>query len=54
VYHRDSAGELVRQPALQIGVWGCECMACRAFWAPDRFVFLARVLGYELPEGVLE
>jgi hypothetical protein len=54
VYRRDSAGELVRQPALQIGVWGCECMACHAFWAPDRFVFLARVLGYDLPAGVLE
>jgi hypothetical protein len=54
VYRHDSAGELVRQPALQITVHGCICQHCHATWAPDRFVWLARVLGYELPAGVLE
>ena len=55
VYRRDSAGEQVRQPALKVIVsQGCTCQACGAFWAPDRFLFLGRLLGYELPEGVLE
>lgn len=53
VYRRDSGGELVRQPALKIGVNGCTCQHCHATWAPERFVFLARVLG-SLPDGVLE
>lgn len=53
VYRRDSAGEMVRQPALQIGVEGCHCTKCRAYWAPDRFVWLARLIG-SLPENVLE
>lgn len=55
VHRRDSAGEVVRQPALKIvmGV-GCTCQACGAFWAPDKFLFLGRLLGYDLPEGVLE
>lgn len=54
VYRRDSGGEVVRQPALQIGSFGCECMRCHVVWGPERFQFLARVLGYGLPEGVLE
>jgi hypothetical protein len=54
VYRHDSAGELVRQPALQITIHGCICQHCHAQWAPERFVWLARVLGYELPAGVLE
>jgi hypothetical protein len=55
VYRHDSSGELVRQPALQIGTMGCQCQNCRAGWSPDQFVFLAtRLLGYDLPEGVLE
>lgn len=55
VYRRDSAGEMVRQPALRIVVGqGCTCGACGAFWAPEKFVFLARLLGHDLPEGVLE
>jgi len=53
--YRDSAGEQVRQPALQITVNGCVCQACRTVWEPAQFVFLAtRLLGYVLPEGVLE
>lgn len=53
VYRKDSAGELVRHPALTIGTLGCECLKCHAAWGPERFVFLARVLG-SLPENVLE
>lgn len=53
--YRESAGEQVRQPALQITVNGCVCQACRTTWEPKQFVFLAtRLLGYGLPEGVLE
>lgn len=55
VYRRDSAGEMVRQPALKIVVsQGCTCQACGAFWAPEKFLFLGRLLGYDVPEGVLE
>jgi uncharacterized protein with PIN domain len=54
VYRHDSSGELVRQPALQIGVDGCQCQNCRAIWEPKKFRFLAELLGYPLPEGVLE
>ena len=55
VYRRDSAGEQVRQPALKLVVsQGCTCQACGAFWAPDKFLFLGRLLGYDIPEGVLE
>ncbi len=53
VYRKDSSGELVRQPALQLGPNGCYCTKCRAHWSPEQFVFLARVLG-SLPENVLE
>lgn len=54
IYRTDDAGEKVRQPALQIGVLGCECMNCHHIWGPALFMHLARVLGYQLPEGVLE
>ena len=56
VYRRDSGGDNVRQPALQIVAGtGCTCLACGAHWQPDRYLFLCRLLGYELPEGcVLE
>lgn len=53
VYRRDSGGEMIRQPALQLGPEGCHCARCNAHWTPDKFVFLARVLG-SLPENVLE
>lgn len=54
VHRKDSAGETVRQPALQIGPNGCECQCCHHKWAPEYFQHLANVLGYKLPEGVLE
>lgn len=53
VYRHDS-GDQVRTPALQVGPHGCQCGKCKTVWAPDKFVFLARLLGYELPDGVLE
>jgi hypothetical protein len=54
VHRRDSAGELVRQPALKIVTGtGCTCQNCDAFWAPDRFLFLSKLLGFDSPEGVL-
>jgi hypothetical protein len=52
VYRRDSGGDLVRSPALQINVAGCVCLACKASWPPEQFVFLAGLIG-SLPESVL-
>jgi hypothetical protein len=55
VYRRDSAGESVRQPALKVVTnVGASCQHCDAHWAPDRYMFLCRLLGFDLPEGVLE
>lgn len=54
VYRKDSTGDKVRQPALQIGKDGCQCLNCRYIWEPTRFYILAGALGYPLPEGVLE
>jgi hypothetical protein len=54
VYRKDAAGDLVRKPALQIGAAGCVCSKCHAEWAPDRFIFLAKVLGYQFENGILE
>lgn len=54
VHHRDSGGEMVREPALKIAVDGCICLSCHHVWAPDKFMFLAEVLGFERPAGVLE
>jgi hypothetical protein len=51
VYRKDSAGEMVRQPALQVSTTGCTCLACKTVWTPDRFVFLSKVLG-SLPANV--
>ena len=54
VYRKDSAGEVVRQAALHIGPDGCECLRCHTVWEPARFVFLAKLLNYDKPVGVLE
>ena len=55
VYRRDGGGDMVRQPALKLVVnQGCTCQSCDAFWAPEKFLFLGRLLGYDTPEGVLE
>ena len=44
-YHRDGSGERVRSRALRVTSDGCTCLACGASWNPDRFEFLARLLG---------
>jgi hypothetical protein len=54
VHRRNTAGDMVRQPALQIGPTGCVCQNCRHEWAPQMFMFLARTLGYHDVPGVLE
>jgi predicted RNA-binding Zn-ribbon protein involved in translation (DUF1610 family) len=55
VYRRDSGGDLVRQEALK---WtpnaGFQCQACKASWSPEQTLFFAKLLGIELPKGVLE
>jgi hypothetical protein len=54
-FRRDSAGERVRSPALQIETQiGCTCQVCRHTWGPELYLHLARVLGFETPPGVLE
>lgn len=52
-YRRDSGGERVRGPALQIDPNGCRCAACGAFWEPTKFEWLGKLLGREKPEGVV-
>lgn len=47
VYRPDETGEHVRQAALAITQRGCECLNCRYVWAPDKYVFLARLIGVE-------
>ncbi len=55
IYKRDASGEVVRQPALQLVTnHGCTCMACKTFWEPTKYLFLCKLLGFDLPEGVLE
>lgn len=54
VYRHDSAGERVRQPALRwTAAAGFSCAACQATWGPEQTLFFSRLLGYELPEGVV-
>ena len=55
VLRRDSAGERVRVPALQIVTeLGCTCLVCVHTWGPELYQHLARVLGFEAPAGVIE
>lgn len=50
-----SDGESKRVPVLQwIAESGTTCIVCRAHWAPDMTLFVSQLLGFELPEGVLE
>ena len=46
-YRRDDMGEWVRTRVLKVSETGCKCQACGAFWAPDRFEWLARLIGCE-------
>lgn len=53
-YYRNHSGEQVRNPALQIvAEVGCSCQCCRAFWPPTQYLFLVRLLGFEMPAGVV-
>lgn len=54
VYHRNSAGETVRSPALKITATGCACGHCDAHWPPENYLFLCKLLGFALPEGVAD
>jgi hypothetical protein len=45
---------MIRQPALQIGPNGCTCSKCRAHWPPEKFLWLANLLGFEKPLGLVE
>lgn len=52
--YKQHAGEQVRQPALQlIAETGCTCQACRAYWSPQHYLLLAKVLGIDAPTGVI-
>lgn len=52
-YHRDSGGERVRGPALQIDTHSCRCNACHAEWGREKFEWLGKLLGRDTPEGVI-
>ena len=54
VYRPDSGGDVVRQPALQIGADGCQCQHCRTMWHPESYRLLAKVLQIPDPEGVID
>lgn len=43
----DGAGEVVNTRALKVSETGCKCLGCGAFWGPERFEWLARLLGCE-------
>ncbi len=52
--YRNHSGEQVRQPALHVvAEVGCSCAGCGANWEPHQYLFLCRLLGFELPTGVL-
>jgi hypothetical protein len=54
-YRKDSAGETVRGPALQVITnLGCTCLVCHTHWAPEYYLFLCGLLEFDLPAGVLE
>lgn len=52
--YRMHAGEQVRQPALTIiAAEGCRCQACGATWLPEHYLLLCKVLGFDLPQGIV-
>jgi hypothetical protein len=54
-FYRSRDGEDIRQPALQLVIeTGCTCQACGAHYTPDRYLWLCKLLGFEVPAGVLE
>lgn len=54
VYRRDRAGETVRTPALQLVIeTGCRCLSCDTHWPPSQYMFLCKLLGLDLPAGII-
>jgi len=53
-HHRMSSGERVKEAALQITANGCQCLCCKATWPPSRYIFLLRLIGGNVPDGMLE
>ncbi|MGZ4530362.1 MAG: DUF7340 domain-containing protein [Mycobacterium sp.] len=51
-YHRGGFGEWVRARALRVSETGCKCLTCGAFWEPERFHWLARLLGCAALPGI--
>jgi hypothetical protein len=55
--YKTKAGEQVRQAALQlVADQGCTCQnpKCRATWLPAQYLFLCKLLGFDVPAGVLD
>lgn len=51
----DPGGKPIRVPALQfVAETGTTCIICKTHWEPAHTLLLGQVLGFELPEGVLE
>ncbi|MGB8503512.1 DUF7340 domain-containing protein [Mycobacterium sp.] len=46
-YRRDDMGEWVRTRTLKVSESGCKCLRCGAGWPPEKFEWLARLLGCE-------
>lgn len=44
-FYRQTNGESLRTWALRVSEDGARCQACDAAWLPERFEFLARLLG---------
>jgi hypothetical protein len=47
VYRHNGSESPVRSWALRVSEDGCECQVCRAYWPPQEFHWLAKLLGCE-------
>lgn len=53
VHELDDLGENVRHRVLRVHPrYGATCRACGSHWEPDELLFLAGLLGLELPPGL--
>lgn len=53
-FYKNHAGEQVRTPALQLVIsQGASCLKCKVHYPPDRYLWLCRLLGFDLPAGVV-
>lgn len=48
------AGEQVRRYVLRADRSAAQCVSCGTSWAPEQYRLLARMIGADLPDGVLE